>query len=458
MKEIDWESDVTITEKDIRRLKKVKINLMRNPKFALWSGILMLGKTSISESVPTAYTNGRDDTYGIRFVRALSDKELGFVILHEALHKAFRHLSLWRTLFIQNPQLANMACDYVINPIAIECDPDEQVIAMPKAPDGSVFGLYDEKYKGMNSGQVFKLLQQENKQNQGQCSTCGGSGKVGDNQGGSGQDKSDKGEEKDNKGQGSGGGKPCPDCHGNGHGGFDEHDWGAADDLTEQEKRQLEAEVDRAIRQGQIASSRQKGEGSALGDRALEELLAPQFDWRELLREFMVNTCRTPDSSSWRRPNRRFLHQDILMPTLIGENMGEIVIGVDTSGSVSDREIAIFLSEIKGICELVKPQKLHLLYWDGEVATPHEVYELGNLDSLTESTRVVGGGGTSPTCVSRYLEKHKEIDPECIVMLTDGYLGGDWGENWGAQLLWVISGDKDAVSPYGKTVYVEDWE
>ena len=98
-----------------RRLKKVKIDLMRNPKFALWSGIMMVGKTELSSDIPTACTNGRDELYGREFVKGLTDKELGFVILHENLHKALRHLLIWRKLWESDGRMANMACDHVIN-------------------------------------------------------------------------------------------------------------------------------------------------------------------------------------------------------------------------------------------------------------------------------------------------------------------------------------------------------
>ena len=70
-----------------RKLQKAKISLMRNPKFALLSGVLMVGKTSVVDGIPTACTNGRDEKYGREFVKSLRDQELGFLIAHEASHK-----------------------------------------------------------------------------------------------------------------------------------------------------------------------------------------------------------------------------------------------------------------------------------------------------------------------------------------------------------------------------------
>ena len=146
-----------------RRLKKIKISLMRNPKFALWSGMLMLGKTEVVDNFPTACTNGRDEKYGRKFIEELDDKELAFVVLHENLHKAFRHLFIWRKLWEENPKLANAACDYVINLMIVESDPNESVVAMPRK-EGKVYGLLDPRFAKMNAKQEFDILKKEQQQ------------------------------------------------------------------------------------------------------------------------------------------------------------------------------------------------------------------------------------------------------------------------------------------------------
>jgi len=102
-------------DKEARKLQKCKIALMRNSKFVMWSGIMMIGDTSLSDNVPTAYTDGRNEVYGRAFVKRLPEKQLAFVILHENLHKAFRHLTTWVKLHKIDPHLANCACDYVID-------------------------------------------------------------------------------------------------------------------------------------------------------------------------------------------------------------------------------------------------------------------------------------------------------------------------------------------------------
>ena len=396
-----------------RKLQKAKITVMRSPKFALLQGVMMVGRTHVREDIPTACTNGRDEIYGREFVKELGDKELAFVIAHEAGHKMYRHLSTWKKLHDEDARMANQAMDYVINLMLKDLDPNESIIAMPrytkdmghpKAKKGDYMGLVDEKYRGMNTKQVFDLLKQE--------------------------DDDD------------------------GMGGFDEHDWEGADKLTDEEKKELAREIDQAIRQGMMAHQKVAGKGGAGLDRELEDLLAPKINWREVLREFVKATCANKDTSSWRRVNRRFLSTGMYMPSMIGEKVGHIVVAIDTSGSIGGPELAEFLSEVQGIAEEVSPEVVDLIYWDGEVAG-HEKYEGSAVSNIVSSTKPKGGGGTDPSCVSKYL-RDENIKPECVIVLTDGYVP-NWGDEWTAPTMWVISGgNTSAVSDHGKTIYLEN--
>jgi predicted metal-dependent peptidase len=387
-----------IKDKEERKLKKVKIALMRNPLFALYQGVMMVGKTTLRDDIPTAATNGRDEIYGRQFIKELSEKELAFVVMHECMHKTYRHLTTWTKLHAEHPMLTNAACDYVINLKLRDIDPEGKYISMPMK-DGKPFGLIDEKYRGMNTKQVFDALKQD-----------GGGGE-----------------------------------------GFDEHDWDGAESLTDQEKEELVKEIDRAIRQGQIAAKK-VGKGAGGRDLELEALMEPKVDWREVLREFVKSICNAKDASSWRRVNRRFVGSDIYLPTLIGERVGHIVIGIDTSGSIGGKELSDFLSEVKGIADEVRPEKVDLLYWDCEVAA-HEEYDEYSVANIVSSTKPRGGGGTSPSCVTAYL-KDKGIKPECVIMLTDGYVGNDWGGDWPCPVLWTIVAGNTDVAPVGKTIHI----
>jgi len=250
-----------------------------------------------------------------------------------------------------------------------------------------------------------------------------------------------KQEQEDGGGGGGGGGD-----------GFDEHDWEGARELTEEEQKDLAREIDQALRQGAMAHEKFNGKGAGGMNRELMDMLNPKVNWREMLREFVKSICAGKDTSSWRRVNRRFIGSDIYMPTMISERVGHIVIGVDTSGSIGGRELSDFLSEVKGIAEEVMPERVDLLYWDSEVAG-HEEYDTSNVANIIESTKPRGGGGTSPSCVTAYL-KDKGINPECVIMLTDGYVGADWGGDWECPVLWTIVGGNTNSAPNGKTIHI----
>jgi predicted metal-dependent peptidase len=399
-----------------RKLQKAKISLMRNKNFALLQGVMMIGRTHVADNVPTACTNGRDETYGREFVKKLRDAELCFVIAHEAGHKMYRHLTTWKKLHDEDARLANVACDHVINLMLKDLDPSESVIAMPIYRDGphmgKPMGMCDMRFKNMNSKQVFDILKQEKK----------------------------------DKGDGEGGGP--------GGEGVDDHDWDGAGDMTEEEKRELARDIDQAIRQGLMAHNKNAGEGSGGLDRELQEMLEPKVNWREVLRDYVKSMCHSKDASSWRRVNRRFLSTGVYMPSMIGEKVGHLVVAVDTSGSIGQEELSEFLAEVKGIAEEVSPELVDLIYWDSAVAA-HETYTEAEVPNIVSSTKPRGGGGTSPSCVSDYL-KEKAIGPQCIIILTDGYVGNDWGNDWTAPVMWAIVGGSDVVAPNGKTIHIQN--
>ena len=216
-----------------QRLTKAVVDIMASPKYVALAGVLMVGKREISDAIPTACTNGRDELYGRAFVESLSDAELRFLVLHECYHKLYKHLTTWRHLYDECAPLANIACDFVIN-LKISDDNKDGFAVMP-SKNGKAVGAIDPKYRGMDSAQVYNLLKQEH-----------GGSSGGDNSSGEGS------------GTGIGEGE-----------GLDSHDWEGAQDLTVEEKQALARDIDEAIRQGALIAGK-LGTG---GDRAFDDLL-----------------------------------------------------------------------------------------------------------------------------------------------------------------------------------------
>jgi predicted metal-dependent peptidase len=379
-----------------QRIEKCHIDLMKHPDFVAYSGILMIGECKVKNDIPTACTNGRDVYYGRKFVESLNDSDLRGVILHEAKHKMYRHMATWKHLNKINPQKANMACDYVINlELVDEGNRTDKFVSLPKG------GLYDEKFKGLDSGQVFNLL-------------------------------------------------PDPPKGGGGSGGtLDEHDWEGAESMTPDEIKDLASEIDQAIRQGAILAGKVNGRI----DRSFTDLMSAKVDWKEALREFVSSVCKGKDDSTWAKPSRRWLQHDVYMPSTISDTMGRVVVAIDTSGSIGGSILNRFISEVASIMENVNPELVDLIYWDNEVAS-HEVYGLNEADKMKQSTKPKGGGGTTPSCITKYL-KDKTIVPECAIVLTDGCVGNDWGGNWTSPVLWCIVDNKTALASVGQTIHIE---
>ena len=382
----------------MQRIQRAHVELMGHPDTMEYASVIMVGKYEVREDVPTACTNGIDCKYGSKFIKDMTDSDLRGLIMHENLHKVFQHMFLWQHLYKEDGRTANMACDYVIN-IIID---DIRIrtggfVTLPKG------GLLDRKYEGMDSQTVYNMLREEG----------------------------------DGQGPGDGEGE-----------GFDDHDWESGDAMSQEEIEQIGKDINQAIRQGQLMAGKLGGNQS----RELGALMEPKVDWREQLREFVSSTAVGKDISTWQRVSRRWLQHDMYMPSTITENVGRIVVAIDTSGSIGTAELSKFLSEVQGICINTKPEKVDLLYWDTDVAA-HEVYTQEQLDKLTSSTKPAGGGGTDVACVSKYL-KDNQIRPECVIVLTDGYIYGDWG-TWNVPVLWTIVGGNKVVPPMGTTIHLD---
>ena len=399
-----------------RKLKKVKINIMRQKEFALMSGLMMAGTTKIIDRDVLAGTDGYNEFYGRRFVEEFSEKEVGYAVVHEAGHKMFRHLTIWQKLFKEDRELANHACDYVLNLFLYDMDRNEKIISRLRDPaTGKIMILFDERFRGMNVKQVFDILKKEQPE-----------------------------------GGGGGAGQP-----------LDEHDWEGAADVTPEEAKEIEQEIDRAVRQGKMLHEKLNGKGTSGVDRAVEELVTPKIDWRVELREFFTSVCTRKEDATYRKLHRRYVGLDMYMPIRISEAAGRGAIGIDMSGSIA-RELPTFFTELSELLTNVVPEAIDLLYWDGEVCG-HETYTPDTYGNVLTSTSPKGGGGTSPSCVTRYI-KTKDLKPEFVVMFTDGYVGDDWGEKWGDKwpcpVLWLIVNKNEGIitAPNGKTIFIREFD
>ena len=399
-----------ITEE--QRIKKGHIALMKHPETALWGGVMMMGSTEVVDEAITAYTDGINKKYGRTFLQTIcpTQAEVNGLILHENLHIGLRHHLHGADMFKEDGEKANKAADYVVNDMITEISKKyPELVQLPRG------GLYDPQYHNMSMREVYKLL-------------------------------------KSKKGGGGGGGKPDKEGEkGSGSGGgeyeFDKHDFGKP--MTQEEAKEMDGKIDRAIREGALLAGR-------LGidlPRSVTDLLNPVIDWKKELADFVTSSCKGKDEYTWRKFNRRLISNDIYLPTVENETIGEVVVAIDTSGSIGQQQLNEFASELVSICEAVSPDAVRILWWDTKVHG--EQLFTDNYDQIGSMLKPLGGGGTRVSSVAEYINK-KKINAECVLVFTDGYLESDVVWNISAPTLWMVTENRNWTPPSGKKVFMEN--
>ena len=125
------------------------------------------------------------------------------------------------------------------------------------------------------------------------------------------------------------------------------------------------------------------------------------------------------------------------MPTPIAETVGEVVVAIDTSGSIGDEQLSQFAGELASICEAVIPEKVRVVWWYAKVHG-EQIFEQNQYASIATLLKPVGGGGTIVSSVSEHLVKHN-VQAECVIIFTDGYVENDVQWQHTAPLLWLIT-------------------
>lgn len=347
-------------------------------------------------SIETATCDGSTLSYNPKFVDGLPLTKVKGLIAHEVMHPAFLHHTRRGN---RDPKKWNAACDYAINTILSNAKFD--------LPNG---GYTNPAYAGMTAEHIYTLLPDNPNDGNG-----------GSNPGGTGG----------NDPGGDGGVKDSPNSQNGGS--------------SQSQQNHEEAEWKVAVAQ---AAHVAKQSGKLPGDieRMLEELFEPQLPWRDVLRRFMTEKCN--DDFSWARGNRRFLAAGLYLPSRQSDDaMGEVVVVIDTSGSIGEKELSEFGSEIKGIVDEVRPSMVRVMYCDARVAHVDEFTPNDDLEFAAH-----GGGGTDFRPPFNWLAE-RQITPRALVYLTDGY--GPFPEiEPEFPVLWVINNHK-ITPPHGEHLILE---
>ena len=422
------------------RIKRGHITLMKHPQTALYSGVMLMGTSAVEEGVPTAYTDGVNKKYGRKFLESiLSEPKVRGLILHENLHVALKQVVFGRAMFMENRKLANLAADFVVNDIIVNIDgtvagTSERLVELP---DGAV---YDAMFHDWSMREVYNYLKKH-------CKGGGGGGQGGKGQSNPPPSGGTQSNDDDNDITSDGdtitiNGKTYDISQ------ADEHDF-VGREVSAEEAKEILDEIDKALREGGMLAGRM----GAKIPRVISDLLEPKIDWREALREFVSSTTKGNDEFTWRRMNKRQMANDIYLPSIENESIGEIIVAIDTSGSIGGAEITEFATELVSICEVCQPEAVRVLWWDTEVHG-EQIFK-DNYSDIAKMLKPMGGGGTKVSCVSEYVTKHK-LNAECVLVFTDGYVENDINWNITSPTLWMVTQRRDFIPPVGKKVMFGD--
>jgi predicted metal-dependent peptidase len=340
------------------------------------------------DTQPTMCTNGAFIKWNGDFVDNHTDKEVVGVLAHEVLHVAFKHMLRRGD---RDHKRWNIACDHAINHILLDSGFE--------LPEG---GLWDDQYKGMTAEKIYSQLPDD----------------AGDNEDG------------------------CP------WGEVTDATNGDGDALSTSEAKQMEASIDQKV---MLAASA----GEAIGKlpaaikELVEEMRRSKVDWRDVFARFIGGD--QPDDYTWRRPQKRMWYQHgIYMPAVDKIGVGDVVVAVDTSGSVSTIELQQFLGELNNITEDHKPNSVTVITCDSIVRTVNR-YEQGEIIDKIECT---GRGGTRVEPVFKYIEEN-DIPVDNMVYLSDMGIF-DFPETAPEYpVLWVSTDERYGDAPFGQTTRID---
>ena len=391
-------------DRDIReRLVTARVGMLLRASF-FGNLATRLKLINADEWCATAATDGRHFYYNTRFIKMLKPKEVEFLFGHEVLHCVYDHFGRRGD---RDPQLWNIANDYCVNADLKKHKVGEFITSVPC--------LYEQKYEGMSSEEVYDDLYENaekidisqlidrmlDEHIDGDEGEGGGSG--------------------DGEGDQKGKGRP---------------------QLSQEEKDRIRDEIKEAMLSA--AQTCDAGNIPAGVKRMIQNLTEPKMDWRELLRMQLESTIKS--DYTWMRTSRKGWDMDAVMPGMRATEAIDIAVAIDMSGSIGEEQGRDFLSEIKGIMETFDSYRIHVFCFDTDTYNPQQ-YNSDNLEDIAEYD-IQGGGGTDFDAIFRYL-KEEEIEPKRLIVFTDGYPFGSWGDSNYCDTVWIIHGDKNPSPPFG---------
>ena len=392
-----------MTETAETRLIKARLRLLfKHPFFGQLALRMPLVDVTNDGWCPTAATDFRFIYYNTNFIDKLDQDELVFLVAHEIGHCIFEHFIRVED---RDKALWNMAGDYVINLML----KDNGIGRFPT----SVPGLLDPKYKGYTTEEVYDDLINNNADLKDTLDMH--------------IEMSDGSKDGDGDGENDGKGK--------------------APKLKKSDSKKISDEIRQSILQAAAASS---GDLPNEINRIINSLTESKMDWREHIRSTIESTFKS--DFTWMRPNRKGWHMSAVLPGMTPGEQIDIAIGIDTSGSISQKTLTDFMSEVNGIMEQFDAYTIRIWQFDTKVYG-YDVFTHEDGKDM-RNYEIRGGGGTDFDANFNFM-KENEIEPNQFIMFTDMMPWNSWGDENYCDTLFVAHGTKTIVAPYGKTIYYD---
>lgn len=389
-----------------KKLIRAKVQLQNEKPFFAY--LIMNMKFKEEKDISTIGVDSFGNCcYNPKFIDEISEDELKGVLAHEVLHLVLEHLTRGEG---KDKKVYNISSDLCINDLLITNGfslarggliPDYNHDYTFKLSDGTEITI--ENINKKTADIVYEELMKHLKDD----------------------DKAKQGEDEKR---------------------FDEHIEGKGKALSEEQKQNMKNKWKKAVSEAS-AHARDKGNMPDGLGLFVDELLNEKVNWKHLLYKYLTRTI--PHDYSYARPSKRSFSTGVYMPIMRKECI-EIVVSLDTSGSIQGQELKDFMSEINGIAKSFNNLSMKLIVCDSEIK---DVYDVGNGDSDDISKlRIRGGGGTSHKPIYNYVNENLP-NTKLLVNFTDGYTDlNDLDES--INTLWVLCKngiDEDRI-PFGEVI------
>lgn len=438
--------DGRLEEQALRAMTRARSALVLEHPF--FGALALRLRFRADAAVRDLWTDGRGLGFNPAWAASQPEKKLVAAQAHEILHLACGHHVRRKG---REPRLWNRACDFAVNqlledagfalpegfavdPAYRDCPADEIYADLARLRDeepngGARRGLHEEEGASADAGgrPLGGAGAEAPRRGREQPPDASGTKKrgIGDKSGTG--DSAAEGEES----EGSGGAAFVGEVRD--HPLLDGNEEGQAQRAAEREAHiALVQAMQRALHAGDMP-------GNFM--RLLTHVIRPRLDWRELLRRFLES--RVDNDSTWSTPNRRYLHQNLYLPSRREPSLPRLVLAVDSSGSVDEAKLAAFCAELSAILDDYDTT-LTVLFHDTGV---RDEQTFGRRD-LPFTLTPQGGGGTDYRPVCEYIER-ENLDPVCLLWFTDLECGS-FPEEPEYPVLWITSGREDNAPPFGE--------